>query len=251
MSFFRAVTGLALLVGLLSRSQWVAAQSPGAAAPAPAAAWAQQQYNQALRVHPQLYSGPEYLDYARRYSTRVGHQFFLSPEKQPGSVLYNHHHFEGLQLAYDIVLDQLVLQHATSPLSLRLINENVESFTLAGHRFIRLVPDSAAAGTLSTGYYEVLVEGPVQLLARRVKQMQKKLNQDKAYTQFFSMDKLFIRKAGVYYPVSKKSSVTRLFADRSKEVQRYVQEHKLRFRKARREADIVELTRYYGSLGPH
>ncbi|OUJ71634.1 hypothetical protein [Hymenobacter crusticola] len=208
----------------------------------------QQQYNSSLAVNPQLYNGPEYVDYAKRYTTTVGHQFFLSPDKHSGSVYYNNHYFAGLQLRYDVVLSQLLIQHATSPFTLKLINENLWQFTIDGHRFTRLVADSSAA-SLPTGFYEVLVDSStVQLLAKRAKQLEEKIAQGEIQAEFRPIDKLFVRKAGVYYLVNKKRSVTQLFADHSKEVQKYIQDHKLRFKKAQRETDIVLLTRYYAGL---
>ncbi|WP_324673142.1 hypothetical protein [Hymenobacter sp. GOD-10R] len=210
----------------------------------------QQKDQRTVDASPQLYNGPEYIDYAQRYQVRNGHQFFLLPDKQPGSVYYNDHSFAGLSMQYDVVLGQLVLQHVTSPLSLHLINEHVRSFTLAGHHFIRLVTDSSASAVVQTGYYEVLVDSTVQLLAKRVKQLHEKINQNRIEAEFLPTDKLFIRKAGVYYSVNKKRSVTQVFSDRSKEVQKYIQDNKLKFKKARREADIVQLTRYYAGLSP-
>lgn len=42
----------------------------------------------------------------------------------------------------------------------------------------------------------------------------------------------------------------RLLSDRNQEVRKYIQEHKLRFRKAQFEANTVELARYYSTLPP-
>ncbi|GGF05584.1 hypothetical protein [Hymenobacter cavernae] len=241
--------GLLLLLGTLAGSQSALGQTANAPLAA-ALSTAQQQYNAAFKGHPQLYNGPEYIDYAKRYAKRTGHQFFLSPDRLPGSVDYNDHQFTELNLGYDVVLGQVVLQHATSPLTLRLINENVRSFTIGSQRFVRMTFDSTAANLLSTGYYEVLVDSSTQLIAKRAKRIQEKIDQGTVNVEFIPADRLFIRKAGVYYAVNKKRSVTKLFADRGKEVQKYIQDNKLKFKKARREADIVQLTRYYAGLAP-
>ena len=223
--------------------------SPGPLLMAATAA-AQQEYTEALRGNSQLFSGPEYVDYSLRYHVRNGHPFFLTSEKQAGSIYYNNQHFSSLQLAYDLVLDQVVLQQPGSPLMLRFIDEHVRSFTIGGHRFTRLVADSTTGKALRTGYYEVLLDSPVQVLARHTKRLQEHLVQPYVNVEFTATDNLFIQKAGRYYPVASKSSVTRLFADHSKEVQKYIQEHGLKFSKARRETDIVALAAYYGSLPP-
>lgn len=210
----------------------------------------EKQYAQAFETHPQLYNGPEYVDYAKRYHIRIGHQYFLSDKKQPGTVYYNQHYFSNLLLSYDVVFDQLVIQHATSPFTLRFLDKNVRAFTIGQHRFIRVEADSTAATAFRTGYYEVLVDSTIQLLAKRAKRKQEKVNQRYVDIEFTGIDKLFLKKDGTYHPVSKKRSITRLFADRSKDVQKYIQDNKLKFRKSTREDDIVRLTRFYAGLRP-
>jgi hypothetical protein len=209
-----------------------------------------QQYKDAFAEHPQLYNGPEYVDYTKRYYKSVGHQFFMSPKKQSGSVYYNNHHFSDVELAYDLVYDQVVLQHASSSFDLRLINENVRYFYVGSHLFTRLVADSTNARIIRTGFYEVLADSSVQFLARRSKRMQERVDQSHVNLEFIPTDRLFIKKDGIFYPVSKKGSVTRLFADHSKEIQKYIQDNKLKFKKVNREKDIAQLTRYYNRLRP-
>jgi hypothetical protein len=215
---------------------------------AAAAAVARQHYTSAFISHPELYEGPEYFDYSKPYHTRSGHQFFLSTEQEAGSVAYNRHAFGQVTLNYDVVLDQIVLSPPQSPLTLRLINEKVTGFTLGKHRFTRLVADSASRSVIRTGYYEVLLDNAVRVLAKRSKRLQERLNQSFIDVEFTQADRLFIEKAGRYYSVSSKSSAMRLFADRNKEMQKYLQDRKLRFNKTEREAAIVALAAYYCSL---
>jgi hypothetical protein len=243
-------TGLPALLGIFSLVTPAFGQTDAGAERGVTAAveTAQSSYTRTFRAHPQLYNGPEYLDYAKPYHERTGHQFFASPEKQLGSVDYNGHHFEAVPLAYDVVLDQVVLSPPQSPFMLRLVNEKVDAFTVNGHRFVRLVADSLTHDALRTGYYEVLADGPTQLLAKRAKRLQERVAQPFINVEFTSIDKLFIQKAGHYYAIGSKSSVVRLLADRSKEVQQYLQEHKLKFGKKDREASAVQLVRFYAGL---
>jgi hypothetical protein len=208
----------------------------------------QKQYAQSFPVHSQLFNGPEYVDYAKRYQKNIGHQFFLSPEQAQGSVFYNDHYFPGLPLVYDIVLEQIILQQPGSPLRLRLVNEKVRSFSLADHHFIRVEADSATGDVIRTGFYEVLVDSTVQVLAKRSKQQKERINEGKTRLEFTPADKLFLKKAGTYYSINSRGALTRLLADRGKEVQQYIRANKLKFRKGTREADIVQLTRYYNGL---
>ena len=211
---------------------------------------ARQQYTRSFAGLPQLFNGPEYVDYAKNYRERTGFQFFMWPEKQLGSVDYNGYTFPDVRLAYDAVLDQVVMSPPNSPLALRLIDERVRAFTLADHRFVRLVADSASRNVISTGYYEVLLDSTVQVVAKRAKHLQEHIVQQYVAVEFVTTDKLLLKKAGRYYPVSSKSSVLHLLADRNKEMQKYLQEHKLKFNKTQREPSIVQLAAYYSSLPP-
>lgn len=242
-------TALAVWLGILafSTSAFSQVASPEASLSS-AIATARKQYAASFAAHPQLYNGPEYLDYTRRYYLRTGHQYFLSPDMHAGSVAYNDDFFSDLLLAYDVVLDQVVLSQPNSSLTLRLVNENVQSFSVTTHRFVRLVADSTTRAVIRTGFYEVLFDSTVQVMAKRAKRMQEHLTQSRLNVEFTPTDKLFIRKDGQYFPVASKSSVLRLFSDRAKELQKYVQETKLRFNKAQREASIIQLTSYYCSL---
>lgn len=223
-------------------------QAPAEAQLAAAVATARQQYAAAFAGTPQLYSGPEYLDYTSLYRTRTGHPFFAAPEPQSGGVRYHGHYFAGVRLAYDIVRDQVVLSQPTSPLRLRLVNEWVTDFSIDNHQFVRLLADGQAGSPIRTGYYELLLDGPVQVLAKRAKYQQEKLTQGGTDVVFSPNDRLFLRKDGLYYPAQGKRAVLRLLADHSRELQQYVQDHQLQFGHAQLEATTVALARYYSTL---
>ncbi|SHK06165.1 hypothetical protein [Hymenobacter psychrotolerans] len=245
------IYSLPVLLGLLACGFVAKGQAGAEPEPALAAsvAAAQQQYDASFTAHPQLYNGVEYADYSRRYHARTGHQFFLSAERQQGSAFYNEHHFLNLPLSYDLVLDQLVLQQNSNSLLLRMVSEKVRYFDIGSHHFVRLVADTTKGNVLRTGFYEVLQQGRVQVLAQRAKRLQEQLKDRNTDVVFIPADRLFARKDGVYYAVRSKGAVKRLFADKAKEVQAYMQTNNLRLSKAQFESTLVELTRYYNTLG--
>ncbi|OWP64765.1 hypothetical protein CDA63_03120 [Hymenobacter amundsenii] len=209
-----------------------------------------QHYHAASPLAAQLYNGPQYLNYALRYTERKDHQFFLTPELQTGSVAYNQQQFDHLPLRYDVVLDQVVLGLPGSPLMVRFVNEKMPRFTIGDHSFVRLVADSAAASGLSTGYYEVLAEGRVQVLARRAKRKQERIVGRNLTVEFIPTEKLFARKDGVYHLLNSKSAALKLFADRQTEVQAYMRQNKLKLGKTQFENVVVALASYYNQLPP-
>ncbi|AIZ62934.1 hypothetical protein PK28_03170 [Hymenobacter sp. DG25B] len=196
----------------------------------------------------QLYHGKEYVDYTRYYRKSEGHQFFESNKPQLGSVAYWGHSYPNVPLLYDIRLDQLVLQQPATALFLHLVEEKVAGFTVGTHRFVRLENQPGAPHAVATGFYEVLLDGPVRVLAKRRKEMKEQSDQKIYYPVFRVIDQLYVQMGNAYYPVSQLAPVLRIFPDQRKELQKFSRSQKLRFKKATREADLVRLIRYYQSL---
>jgi len=243
-----AITFFFLFLLLLSQSINAQSTSDDTTLVTSAVAQFEKQYSAIYPIHAHLYNGPEYVDYSKRYFRTTGHQFFGVAEKQDGNIYYNDQYFTGLQFTYDVVLQQIVLLHPTTPLHLRLLNERVNYFTLGGHHFKRLVIDSLSSKVLRTGFYEVLVDGQVQLLANRSKQMQEKIEANNINAEFILADKLFIKKNNVYHSIYKKNSVLKILSDRSDELKKFSSSKKLKFKKANRESSIIQLVQYYSSL---
>lgn len=240
---------LLTLAGILAYGQAVRGQSVSiAAATVEAIAVAQQRYTATFVAQPLLYDGPEYIDYANRYPTHTGHQYYTTSVPQTGTVFYNNHYFSAVPLLYDAVLDQVVLPLLQGPYMLRLQNEHVRDFTLGQHRFVRLVADSTAAGTMRTGFYEVLADGQVQLLARRTKRFKEDLNQRFVEATFTVIDKYFLSKEGRYYAISRKGPLLKLLADHDKALLATLKAQTLSFDKLRFEAALVQLVTYYNGL---
>ena len=235
------------IIGALVLSIPARGQAPGTPLAASVAAL-HQRYAESFVGNPELYSGPEYVDYALAYHARVNHQYFLTPAMRPGSVDYRGQSFNNIRLTYDVVRDQVVLGQPTNPLTLHLLSEYVRAFTIESHHFVRLQADSSAGKVIRTGFYEVLADGPVELLARRAKRMQKQVVQPYINVEFIPTERLFMRKGGTYYAVGSKAAALRLMADRSKEVQQYVQQNQLSFKKDFFETSLTLLARYYNSL---
>ena len=239
-------TFLLFLTATLLAGRTARAQAPGLEARLPAVEALRQEYATASVNYPYLYNGPEYADYTRKYHIRTGHQFYLLPDALPGAANYNDREFANVRLQYDIVRDQVVLSQPGNPLRLRFLDEKVRTFSVDGHRFVRLVADSA--NVIRTGYYELLADGPVQVLAKRTKTMYEHLNKPYVDVSFVETNRLYMQKAGRYYAVRGKGTALHLFADRSKELQQYLKAHRLRFSQATRENSVAELTRFYNAL---
>ena len=199
-------------------------------------------YAETIADESHLYNGTQYVNYDKYYVE--GHQFFRTDEAAVGGIFYDGTWYAQVPMLYDIMLDKIVLEHPASEFQLSLINEKVKYFTFLDHTYINLEKDSLVGTNLKTGFYDLLHHGKIQLLAKRTKNLQEQATQEGMKGHFEQVNKYYIRKENIYYPVKDKRSVLKVLPDKKKELQRYAREQKLKFGKNREKA-ILQLTRFY------
>jgi len=202
-------------------------------------------YTETIDSESHLYQGLEYVDYDLPYLE--GHQFYRTDNETEGTVLYDGTRYTQVPLLYDLVLDQVIIDHPESSYKISLITEKVKEFSLLGHTFIRLEPDTLSDSPIRTGFHDLLVAGNTTVLVRRTKNIQERAAQGGMEGEFRTKDKYYIQQHNHYYQVHSKKSVLQLFPDRKKELQKYARSSKLNFRK-KREAAIMQLIQFYNSL---
>jgi hypothetical protein len=99
-----------------------------------------------------------------------------------------------------------------------------------------------------TGFYEVLLPGPVSLLAYRVKRLEETMVQQSLKMEFRQANQLFVRTASMVAPVNSLKEVLAFLPSHKTEVQRYARRQKLRFSPARREDSALKILQYYYTL---
>lgn len=207
---------------------------------------ATQQYAQDVQPESVLFNGPEYVN--RTLPSTIGHPFFENNAPQLGDLTYRGAQFRGVPLNYDLALDQVVLSYPGQAATVQLVPEHITAFSLGNHQFVRLLADSAAKSTAPTGFYEVLLPGPVSLLARHTKRVAQTTVQQNLRLEFRQTDQLFVRTPGTVAPVDDLKDVLALLPAHKAEVQRYARQQQLRFSAAQREASLLSALRYYASL---
>jgi hypothetical protein len=244
--WLRYVLGIGLLSGIAPAAQGQAAGAADSSLVAVADHRLRQQYAQAVSAESRLYNGPEYVGYVRR-NTR-GHRFFESDQPQPATITYAGATYTDVPLRYDLVRGQLVLITPGGGREMRLLNEQVTGFTLLGHSFIRVVTDSGGHSPVAAGFYDLLVDGPVQLLAGRHKILRERAAEKTIESEITARTDYFVRKDHQYYRVDKAAALLRLFPENKAALRRYIKDQQLRFRPATREQALGALVRYQGQL---
>jgi hypothetical protein len=211
-----------------------------------AVATASQQYVKKVQPESVLFNGPEYVN--RTLPSTIGHQFYLSAEPQLGTITYRGAQFQDVRLSYDLTSGQVVLSYPGPPVTIILVPEQVTTFSLSGHQFVRLLADSTTKSGVPTGFYEVLLPGPVSLLARRTKRLEQTTVQQSLKLEFRQTDQLFVRTANAVAPANNLKEVLALLPTHKPEVQRYARRLKLRFSPPQRETSALKTLQYYYKL---
>ncbi|MGI4867807.1 MAG: hypothetical protein ACRYFZ_28075 [Janthinobacterium lividum] len=206
-----------------------------------------QHYAQALRDKSSLYNGPEYTNYVRPGTQ--GYRFFSSNDWQPAVITYGGETYAGVPARYDLVRDQLVLSAQSGTVDLILNSERLASFTLGGHTFVRLAGDSATGLPERPAFYDLLVEGPMRVLAARRKKYEEGLESSRIVSEITARTDYFLQQGRRAYPASKLGDVLRLFPQQRAALRSYAQANQLEFDEAGREAALVALVRYQATLG--
>jgi hypothetical protein len=130
---------------------------------------------------------------------------------------------------------------------IRLVEDKLTSFDLAGHHFLRLADDSAHRLPYGSGFYEQVYAGKTAVMAKRKKKREERYANAEFSALFTQDDHFFIVKDGIYYPVDSKKTVLNTFQDKKKELRQYMRKNHISFRPSP-EDGILKSAEYYYQL---
>jgi hypothetical protein len=99
---------------------------------------------------------------------------------------------------------------------------------------------------ISGGYYDVLAAGKITLLARRTKQIQT-IARQVIETEVLNKDHYYIKRNNSYITVNTRRGFLNELADKKKEIQQFIKQNKLNYRKDR-ENTMIKAVEYYNAL---
>jgi len=201
-------------------------------------------YQSATILSPHLYNGNRYHIYDSR---SLDHQFFQQEEWAKGVIEYDGQRFDSIPMLYDIFKDQVVIQYRGHPGLIQLQSERVKTFSYINRHFVRIETNEMEDINLNTGFYDVLYDGKVQVLARRTKLRQEQIEGNKIKVSFTAKNTFYIKKDGQYYPTNTKNGALGVFEDQKKTLKKYLREQRINYRKDTENA-LVKLSTYYDQL---
>ena len=197
-----------------------------------------------FNIHDDLFNGKLYISDA----DRINHPFFIENTWMPGTVYYSGTFSDGKIVKYDLVTDNLVIMLKREGISFPVcINRDViQGFIISGHRFIMLDdPQKKQSDELTTGYYEILYDGPTGFFIRWTKT--RTVNKNTMQTEYPLEAKYCLKMDGEYHLIRNNSSFIKVLGDHKEEVSSFMKIYRLRFSPGKIE-NAVKVLEFYDSL---
>jgi hypothetical protein len=233
----------------IGKSFGQAAMNDTSAYPQKAVAQIANNYNKAIGQQSRLYDGHEYLAYDPHIKGTA-----LFPYDAivmaPGEINYDGIMYKDVPLLYDVYKDQVVSMLYNKFSMYAFLGTKVHDFTFSGHHFVRVNVDSLVKNPsgITTGFYDQLYGGKIEALARRSKSIQSSSTTTaNIETYFVAKDEYFFRKGNTYYKVSGQGAVLDVLKDKKNELQQYIRQNNIKFRRDP-EGAMAKIAAYYDQI---
>jgi len=199
-----------------------------------------------------VFNGTEYLFYTFKME---GDPFFGTSVYGDGSVSfvegwvsYQGRKYASLALLFDLVRNQLVVLSPDQKTPIVMHNEFIDSFSLYGHTFIALQEDHTQ-NLYNTGFYDLLYNGQkVQFLERRLKVLNPRIVSNTMITSFLLKNRFYIHKNGLYYLVSNKKELFKVYSDKMRDLKKLMRQNHLKLRRKNFETAAAKASAFYDQL---
>ena len=205
-------------------------------------------YYKSVGASSRLYNGHEQLPYDPNIK---GNALFPYDEQswEPGEVTYDGIHYKNVPMMYDIYKDALVVLLYNKFSMYILLKNKVHDFSFASHQFINLDADSIAndKSGITSGYYDQLYNGKIEVLAKRVKTIQNTSNSVATEAFFTTKNEYYLRKGNTYYRIGSKSAILNVLKDKKNALQQYLKNNNIRYKDNPDDA-MAKIGAYYDHL---
>jgi hypothetical protein len=200
-------------------------------------------YHASLTDQSGLCNGALYTGYLFRF--KEGTPFFISEQRDSGSVFYDGILYQNLPLLYNNLDDVLIADDNGYPIKLN--GKKVAFFTIPGHYFIRHEKADSGVG-INTGFYEVLYNGSINILKKTIKKIDEDISNGHTVDRIIrASDYYYIQKDSIIYTIENKNDITEILPSRKKEILQFIKKNKLNFRKDKENA-LVQIAAYYEQI---
>ena len=160
-----------------------------------------------------------------------------------GSLVYEDVLYTGVQLKYDQYKDELILLHPNG-LPVILFTPRVSSFSLLNRQFVNLKTASKQVEGSEQGYYELLVQGNINLLAKRKKVLDEFVQTTGVTKTFVGKSEYFAFKGGKLYKIKKESNLLDLVPEKKQGAKNLLRQNDINYNN-NPESALLTIAQYY------
>ena len=202
-------------------------------------------FNHAIGQQSWLYNGANY-ELSRKL-IKGSPNFMDTLVADTGWVVYYGYKYKRVPLLYNIYEDLLISTRPDGFNRYSFTSDRLTEFSLLGHHFIRLDPDSVTSRVIKPGFYDNLYTNKLQVLVKRTKSTLKVNGLLSVDDYYIPKMYYYLQKDGRYYSVSGEGAFLDVLKDHKKELKKYLKDNKIKFRRQPEEA-MVMLAKYYDQL---
>lgn len=171
------------------------------------------------------------LRYKEEFRTLEGnHKFYLTPNFIKADIVYDGQSYFDIKMKYDLYEDHIIVNLATNSGSsiLQLLSDKIESFTIKGHNFIKLLDNHTTnSNDIITGIFEIAYKNSNLILYKKNKKIAKKhLTKKYIYYSFSKKNQYYFYFNNDFYIINSKSSVVKIFPNYKKEINSFYNKNK-------------------------
>jgi hypothetical protein len=203
-------------------------------------------YHQSFGNQSALYNGCQYMGYPFPFR-EPDHPYFGGNSYLKGDITYGGVLYPGVQLLYDEVAEVVIFMDPTH--RIQLVSDKIAGFTISTDKFVRLTKDSSNSILVGTGFYQVLYASKSTVLKKEMKTIGEDVrNNTEGVVRFIELKTYYyIYKDNMYYSVKSKKNLLAIYKDKKTEIQQYIKNNKLRYKK-NKDSFLIKLSAYYDQL---
>lgn len=175
--------------------------------------YAENTYHAALNKQLNIYSGRDFKTYSQ---TSEEHPYFLSDDWAIGTIVYESDFYKEVPLLFDLTTEKVISENPFNGAKMELVYNKIDRFEIHEHVFVKLQKNPAFASEMNEGFYEILHDGHLKLYAKRKKDFQKRIKDNKLLMEFDEKNKYFLFNGNTFVKVTGKKSIIKALGDDKK-----------------------------------
>lgn len=198
-------------------------------------------YLKLMGENASLFNGAEYVSPRQQVD---GFPFYGQENQYKGAIYFSGVWYFDLPIHLDLVNDKMLMWSYDGSRLLVLNAEKIEKVKLGERQFVNASLYSSFISSNKTGFYQLVYDGKIKVMAKMQKVIVQKSASDRAFAFYKQFTKYFIVVNEKWSEVGSKNAVLNLLADKRDDLKAYITKEKLNYKKST-EIFLEKIVRFY------